>query len=187
MTMAARGRLALVLAGVLALSGCAGNPVPPVVGQRCEGVPAHVCADIIAGAHENKLDDEAGIAGIWIRCAAQACTEEAGEAAFTVTYLGGRTLQGSQDWMAAAPAGVNPAPDPTPLPMEPVCVGVAQGACLERAAEGIDLGLPGNPVPVSILVRCTTTCGPDNGDGETVVRWADGTSNTTSWSYRSGE
>ena len=182
----------LALAAALAMAGCVAGQPAPAIGNVCEGVPARTCARILEDEEANALDPAAGVVGIEIRCSVTACTEASGEATIKVTYADGRTVTGSQGWASApeapvAPPGGAPPPEPTPLPVAPVCVGVARDQCVAFAAEGLGEVQAGNPEPVSVVVRCTSTCDEGNGDGETVVRYVDGSSNSIGWSYRSGQ
>lgn len=182
----------MALVAAMAMAGCAPGQPAPAIGHVCEGVPAGICAQILEDEEANALDPAAGVVGIEIRCSVTSCTEASGEATVKVTYADGRTVTGSQGWASApaapvAPLGGAPPTEPTPLPVEPLCVGVDRDQCVPFAAEGLGELQPGNPEPVSVMVRCTTTCDEGEGDGETVVRYVDGSSNTIGWSYRSGE
>lgn len=186
-----RPRLALMLLVAFAIGGCLPGRVAPVVGQRCEGVPAAMCAQILEDARRDAPEGAGDVVGIAIRCTIPRCTEGSGEVAVTVTYADGRTISSSQGWAQAAPAAPDPPGEPgnsgpTALPVEPTCAGVAREPCLEMGGLWFDDAPPG-AVPVSILVRCTSTCDELRGDGETVVRFADGTSQSVGWSYSNGQ
>jgi len=123
-----------------------------------------------------------------VRCAVPVCTVASGEANVIIFYIDGRQDSSGYAWAAAAPAPMPPEPPepPVPLTVEPVCVGVPAESCIEMATSAV-AGLPrGGPAVASITVRCTAVCTPTNGEGETVVQFADGTSTTSGWGYSSG-
>ncbi len=81
-----------------------------------------------------------------------------------------------------------PQVDRGPLPVAPLCLGVARATCLEMAATGLDDTGPGGgvgPAVVRITVRCTAVCTPRQGEGETRIDFADGTNAITGWGYQS--
>ena len=176
----------------LSVAGCGlerlvdeGGPMP-VSGMHCAGVPAAMCVSMRADAQRDAPPGAGAVVGIDIRCTTS-CTEAAGDVTVVVTYANGQTVESGQGW--ASPVGTPgemPIVDPTTLPVEPVCVGIDRERCLEFAAASLDAG-PGGPVPVSIVVRCTAICDLSKGDGETVVRFADGTSRIGGWAYSSGD
>jgi len=184
----------VLLLAALAVAACGrgGSVVgpAPVSGQRCEGMPAVVCARIAAGAQRQAPPGAGAVVGIRIVCTTT-CTEAAGEATVTVTYANGQTSQQSQGWASpvgpppGAPGGPAPIVVPTP-PVTPTCVGLPKAKCDEQV-EGAMTSLNGaDPASiVTILIRCTGTCTEANGDGDTVVTLQDGRRLESSWAYRS--
>ncbi|MBA3876523.1 MAG: hypothetical protein C0498_06240 [Anaerolinea sp.] len=183
----------LLLLVALAVAGCGisrlGPGPAPASGQRCEGIPAAVCDRMLADARRQAPAGVAPVVGIRIVCTTT-CTEAAGEASVVVTYANGQTVESMQGWASpigppqpGGPIGV----EPTPLPLEPVCLGVGRERCLEFAAAGLaSAGLtsaPSGASPVSVTVRCTTVCDTSQGKGTTVVRLADGSWLTGDWAY----
>lgn len=187
----------LVLLAVFAAGACGAGRVvggpAPVSGQRCEGVPVAVCARMREDASRSAPPGAGAVVGIWVRCTTT-CTEAAGEASVVVTYANGQTIETGQGWAAAIgppigePSGPpvgEPGVEATPLPVEPVCLGVGRDRCLEYAATAVASG-PSGVRPVSVTVRCSAVCDAARGEGSTETRFADGTSVMGNWSY-SGE
>ncbi len=182
----------LLFVAALSVAACAASwtefPQTPVSGQRCVGLPDPVCARMLADARREVVGGAGPVVGIEIVCTTT-CTEANGEATVTRTYANGQTISGTSGW--ASPVG--PAPGepggppivlPTALPVEPLCLGVDDARCFEFAAD-----LLGNAqeraVVVSVEVRCTGVCTTATGDGTTMARFSDGTSQSADWSYRS--
>jgi hypothetical protein len=160
----------------------------PVSGQRCVGMPDPLCAKMLADERNEPGGGAGAIVGIEIVCTT-ICTEANGEATVTRTYANGQTTTGTQGW--STPIGPLPGEpggpalvEPTELPVKPACIGVDLARCLEFAAEALG-NSPAGAVAVSIEVRCTGACTTSRGDGTTTARFADGTSQSSGWSYRS--
>ena len=91
---------------------------------------------------------------------------------------------------APAPGGVKPLPVPVAepavpvLPVEPECQGVPKSMCLTMAETAF--GEVSDDAVVQIVVRCTRMpCTIEQGAGDTLVTYRDGTTLTSSWEYAS--
>lgn len=177
---------------VVIIAGCGmGGSIgdhPPVSGESCIGVPAPVCQRMIADARAAVVAGAGPVVGIQIACTTT-CTVAGGEASVVTTHANGRTLVATQGW--ATPVG--PAPgepggppivDPTPLPVEPECIGVPAAQCLEFAASV--LGEPHTGTVVSVRVICDGGCTARGGRGSTEATFSDGTKRAEHWVYSSG-
>lgn len=111
----------------------------------------------------------------------------------TVVTLGdGNQLRSSTNsWsQAGAPGpGVDePFPEPAAppvVPVEPQCQGVPLSWCRTMAETAF--GELSDQEVKAILVRCSEPpCTNDHGIGDTVVSYADGTTQTSSWEYAGG-
>lgn len=176
-----RNVVALLIIAALA-GGIAGCTVP-VVGRGCEGLAGPVCEAQLADAERNSHLGSEGIVGIRVRCTVASCTEAAGEVTVTVSYEDGRTTAFDTGWSMAAPAPVGSSAPPTPLPVEPVCIGVPDAWCRDMAGADDGMG-DGTQRVASIVVSCTATCNELMGDGTTVVTYGDGTKQEAQWNYR---
>ena len=77
-----------------------------------------------------------------------------------------------------------PAP-PAVVPVEPQCQGVPASMCRTMAETAF--GELSDQAVVRILVRCAEPpCTDEHGLGDTVVTYADGTTQTSSWEYQGG-
>jgi hypothetical protein len=129
---------------------------------------------------------------IEVICVSGTCTAEAGAMDTVVTLADGSQLRSSTtSWAAAAvpvPDGNKPIPQPAALPVvpvEPQCQGVPLSWCRTMAETAF--GELNNQNVVTILVRCSEPpCTDDRGIGETLVTYADGTTQTSSWEYAGG-
>jgi hypothetical protein len=89
------------------------------------------------------------------------------------------------------PPGIKPLPEPVAPPVEPVvpvepqCQGVPVSMCRTMAETAF--GKVSDEAVVQILVRCTRQpCTDDQGAGDTVVTYADGSTQMSSWEYAGG-
>jgi hypothetical protein len=176
-------RQVVVLMVVAALVGGLAGCSIPVVGRGCIGMPDPVCQTQLADAERTSPLGSEGIVGIQVRCSVASCTEASGEASITISYGDGRTASFGTGWAMAAPAPVGvPAPQ-TPMPVEPVCVGVPVGWCRDMAVGADGMG-DGTQRVASIVISCTAICNEEMGDGTTVVTFMDGTKREAQWNYR---
>ena len=90
-----------------------------------------------------------------------------------------------------APGGAIPLPEPVGPPVEPVvpvepqCQGVPVSMCRTMAETAF--GEVSDEAVVQILVRCTRQpCTNDQGAGDTIVTYADGSTQMSSWEYDLG-
>jgi hypothetical protein len=178
-------RLAVAVAIAALSAGLVGCTIP-VVGRECEGMTGPVCEAQLAEAERSSPLGSEGIVAIQVRCTVASCTEAAGEASVTVRYADGRTSSFGTGWAMAAPAPAAPLVEPTPLPVEPVCLGVPDEWCLDMAGSVDGISPKGVPV-ASIVVRCTATCTSGAGHGTTVLTFRDGSQQHAEWGYSSGE
>ena len=92
------------------------------------------------------------------------------------------------------PPGIKPLPEPVAPPVEPVvpvvpvepqCQGVPVSMCRTMAETAF--GEVSDEGVVQILVRCTSQpCTNDQGAGDTIVTYADGSTQMSSWEYDMG-
>jgi hypothetical protein len=160
------------------------EPLTPVGEARidCQGVPPQHCQTALDDARAGSTSP---LVELIVRCAAPPCTLQQGQIDVQARYADGGQSRSTSGWGVAAPAPGVQEP-PVILPVEPMCLAVPDTTCLELATSAMS-GLPrGGPAVASITVRCTATCTPTNGEGDTVVRFADGTSITSGWGYSSG-
>jgi hypothetical protein len=155
------------------------DALPPV---ECVGIPAATCQTIVADARRNA---EPGTVPIRIRavCATPPCTIQQGDVNVEVRYSNGRADQYSMGW--AGPGAGQP-PVPVVPPVEPTCQGVPIETCRDMAISAVT-GVTGGPAVTAILVRCSATCTSLQGDGETILTFADGTTTTATWGYSNSE
>ncbi len=70
--------------------------------------------------------------------------------------------------------------------MAPECQGVPLAMCQQMAQNSI--GMAGGQAIAGILVRCTAApCTDRQGEGDTVITLADGTTSTSGWGYATAE
>lgn len=179
----------VALAAVLALAGCGGvaeTPRPVDVGPpiECTRIPAQTCQEIVANA---RREADPGTVPVRIRamCTRAVCTPQGGDVSVEILYSNGRTDQYGMGWAGAV--GVDPGPPQPvePLPVQPICQGIAPDPCRERAIEAWSEHVGRRDVR-GITVRCAAVCTPEHGTGTTFVTFADGTTTTADWGYASG-
>ena len=188
--MRTTGPRRLVILAVVAIAGCvapatSGPPGSPRV--SCLGVPAEKCDEAVASVARS-LPNTAPVS-IEVSCVSGTCTPESGAMDTVVTLADGSQLRSSTNtWSnGQAPANVGPAPVPVPPPaVEPVCQGVPASMC-RTMAESTPADDPGHGAVIQIVVRCTKPpCTDENGEGDTVTTFADGTTQTSGWGYAVG-
>lgn len=137
-------------------------------------------------------------AKIEVTCVAGTCTEQSGAMDTIVTLVDGSQLRSTTiAWSEAgqpAPGGVKPLPAPAEpqvvpavpdVPVAPQCQGVPVSMCRTMAETAF--GELSNQEVAQIVVRCTRLpCTDDQGEGDTIVTYADGTIRTSSWEYLGG-
>jgi hypothetical protein len=186
----------LAILAVMAIAGCAapadsGPPASPTI--SCVGIPATRCDEALASVARS-LPNTRPVA-IEVICVAGTCTEQSGAMDTVVTLADGSQLRSTTtSWSEAsepAPGGVKPLPVPAapPLvpvvPVEPQCQGVPVSMCRTMAETAF--GEVSDEAVTGIVVRCTRQpCTDAQGAGDTVVTYADGTTQTSSWEYAGG-
>ena len=186
----------LAILAVIAIAGCgapadSGPPASPTI--TCVGIPAARCDDAVASVARS-LPNTAPVA-IEVLCVAGTCTEQSGAMDTVVTLGDGSQLRSTTTtWSepgAPAPCGVKPLPVPEAppiipvVPVEPECQGVPVSMCRTMAETAF--GEVSDEAVVQIVVRCTRQpCTNDQGAGDTVVTYADGSTQMSSWEYAGG-
>jgi len=186
----------LAILAVIAIAGCAapadsGPPASPTI--TCVGIPAARCDDAVASVARS-LPNTAPVA-IEVLCVAGTCTEQSGAMDTVVTLGDGSQLRSTTTtWSepgAPAPGGVKPLPVPEAppiipvVPVEPECQGVPVSMCRTMAETAF--GEVPDEAVVGIIVRCTRQpCTDDQGAGDTIVTYTDGSTQTSSWEYAGG-
>lgn len=162
-------------------------PDQPLV--ECVGVPPETCRQSLADAQQ---DATPGTIVVQIRvvCTKLPCTLQNGEAKVDVRYSNGRTNSYGTGWAAAAPMPAGPAQPAPSLPVKPTCLGLPVGGetdnCLDFATNAMEHA-PDDREVVLIVVRCKPgPCTAANGAGETILTFADGTTQVSEWNYQSG-
>ena len=175
-------RFVALLAIGLVLTGCGivadGPTVAPGAPFACIETSQHICQQTLRDA-QNNADPGTTVVALRVVCTSPPCTDQGGEVSVEVAYSNGRRDSYTNAWAGAVEP--EPVPEPTELPIEPVCGGIPREQCLEFAAS-VFTGVDPSTV-VSIVLRCTSTCTTASGDGETLVTFNDGTSITNGWSY----
>lgn len=183
----------LAILAVIAIAGCgvpadSGPPASPTV--SCVGIPSARCDDAVASVARS-LPNTAAVA-IEVICVSGTCTERSGAMDTVVTLADGSQLRSTTTtWSepgAPAPGGVEPIPVPEAppiipvVPVEPQCQGVPVSMCRTMAETAF--GEVPDEAVVEIVVRCTRQpCTDDQGAGDTIVTYADGSTRTSSWEY----
>jgi hypothetical protein len=188
----------LVVLAVMAIAGCgtpptSGPPASPTI--ACTGIPESRCEEALASVARSLPNTSP--ARIEVTCVAGTCTEHSGAMDTVVTLADGSQLRSTTiAWSEAgapAPGGVKPLPEPAlpvepavpAVPVEPQCQGVPVSMCRTMAETAF--GELSNQEVAQIVVRCTRQpCTVDQGAGDTLVTYADGTTQTTSWEYAGG-
>jgi hypothetical protein len=183
----------LVVVAVVAIAGCgapadSGPPASPTI--SCVGIPTSRCEEAVASVARS-LPNTTPTA-IEVTCVAGTCTEQSGAMDTIVTLSDGSQLRSTTTtWSGAgepAPGGVKPLPVPAVppiipiVPVEPQCQGVPVSMCRTMAETAF--GEVSDEEVVGIVVHCTRQpCTDAQGAGDTIVTYADGTTQTSSWEY----
>jgi hypothetical protein len=183
-------RLAII--AIFAVAGCgapASSRPPESPRIDCQGVPAERCDEAVASVGLSLPNTNP--TSIEVVCVSGTCTTESGAMDTVVTLADGSQLRSSTiTWSQGipAPGGVKPLPIPVPppvVPVEPLCQEVPVSMC--RTLAETAFGELSDQAVASIVVRCSELpCTDDHGIGETVVTYADGTSQTSNWEYEGG-
>jgi len=187
-------RLAILATFVIAACGApadSGPPASPTI--SCVGIPSSRCDEAVASVARS-LPNTAP-AAIEVICVAGTCTEQSGAMDTVVTLADGSQLRSTTiAWSEAVepePPGIKPLPEPVAPPVEPVvpvepqCQGVPVSMCRTMAETAF--GEVSDESVVQILVRCTRQpCTNDQGAGDTIVTYADGSTQMSSWEYDMG-
>jgi hypothetical protein len=183
----------LAVLAVIAIAGCgapadSGPPASPTV--SCVGIPDSRCEEALASVARS-LPNTTPVA-IEVTCVAGTCTEQSGAMDTVVTLSDGSQLRSTTtSWSEAgepAPGGVEPLPAPVAppvvpvVPVEPLCQGVPVSMC--RTLAETAFGEVSDEAVTGIVVRCTRQpCTDDQGEGDTIVTYVDGSTQTSSWEY----
>lgn len=186
----------LAILAVIAIVGCgapvdSGPPASPTV--TCVGIPAAQCDEAVASVARS-LPNTAPVA-IEVTCVAGTCSEQSGAMDTVVTLADGSQLRSTTTtWSgpgASGTGGVQPLPVPeappvvSVVPVEPLCQGVPVSMCRTMAETAF--GEVSDEAVTGIVVRCTRQpCTDGQGAGDTIVTYADGTTQTSSWEYAGG-
>jgi hypothetical protein len=192
----------LAALAVIAIAGCwapadSGPLASPTI--SCVDIPASRCEEALASVARS-LPNTAP-AAIEVICVAGTCTEQSGAMDTVVTLADGSQLRSTTiAWSEAVqpgPPGIKPLPEPVAPPVEPVvpiepvvpvepqCQGVPVSMCRTMAETAF--GEVSDEGVVQILVRCTRQpCTNDQGAGDTIVTYADGSTQMSSWEYDMG-
>lgn len=184
-----RGAATALACIAVALAACGGAPAsappnaaptrPPGMTIDCGDVPEDACT-VVAAEYGS---DVGQVVELTVRCVARTCTVASGDVETGLRYASGRRMSHGRAWGAVQQdPGVPPAPPVAAPRPAPLCVGIARARCIEMAQAGdIPLGAPG---VMTITVRCARRgCADSAGEGETVVRFVDGTHSTVGWTY----
>lgn len=197
--MGPRDLLRLAILAGIAIGGCgapaaSGLPVasgPPASPRiTCPGIPAARCDEAVASVARS-LPNSAPVS-IEVNCVSGVCTPESGAMETVVTLADGSQLRSTTiSWASGGgfgDGGVKPPPvpaEPAVVPVEPQCQGVPVSMCRTMAETAF--GEVSDQAVVRIVVRCTEPpCTDGHGVGDTVVTYADGTTQTSSWEYQGG-
>lgn len=172
-----------VLALAAAACGSAVETLTPLETVDCQGVPAQQCQEAVDQA---RGVSRAKLVQVVVRCSAPSCTDQAGQLDVQASYDDGTGTAWGSAWGAAVPGQPGMGGPAVPLPVRPVCLGVAEAICLEMASSTVS-GLPaGGPAVRSISVRCTAVCTPTKAEGAMSIVFVDGTSTISTWGYEGG-
>lgn len=179
--------LAILVVGACAAPSASGPAASPRI--DCQGVPAERCDEAVASVGLSLPNTNP--TSIEVICVSGTCTTESGAMDTVVTLADGSQLRSSTiTWSQGVPApgGVKPLPIPVPppdVPVEPQCLDVPVSMCRTMAETAF--GELSDQAVVSIVVRCSDLpCTDEHGIGDTIVTYADGTSQTSSWEYEGG-
>ena len=187
----------LAALAILLIAGCGtpattGLSASPTV--SCEDIPPTRCDEALASVARSLPNTP--VVKIEILCVAGKCTDQSGAMDTVVTLVDGEQLRSTTiAWSEPGepgPGGVKPLPAPAVppdaapgVPVEPECQGVPVSMCRTMAETAF--GEVSNAAVIRILVRCTRVpCTTDQGAGDTIVSYNDGTSLTSSWEYAGG-
>jgi hypothetical protein len=186
----------LVVAAVIAIAGCgapadSGPPASPTI--SCVGIPATRCEEAVASVARSLPNTTPRT--IEVICIAETCSEQSGAMDTIVTLSDGSQLRSTTTtWSGVgepAPGGVKLPPEPAVppiipvVPVEPLCQGVPVSMCRTMAETAF--GEVSDEAVTGIVVRCTRQpCTDDQGAGDTIVTYADGSTQTSSWEYAGG-
>lgn len=192
-------RVAVLAIAVGLLAGCgsptasSGPPASPTI--SCAGIPSAKCEEAVASVARSLPNSHP--VSIEVMCVSGTCTPESGAMDTVVTLPDGSTLRSSTlSWSEpGAGSGVGtgdgvvppgePAPAEPAIPIEPACQGVPAQMCRTMAETAF--GELSTEAVISILVRCgRPPCTAEGGAGDTIVTYADGTTDTASWEYAGG-
>lgn len=174
--------LACVLAGLLALAGCAPSIAPGT--RECTGFPADVCQNRTADLEEEG-QTHGGVAGYRIVCTAATCNAASGEGIEAVVFRDGTRREGAFGYASAV--DVPPAagaPTFTPPTVAPQCLGLPASWCTDLASSAADEAVRTGGTAVSVTVTCTSTCTESGGKGTTSVTLSDGRVIQSDWGYQ---
>jgi len=180
-------RLAAI--AIVAIAGCgapaaSGPPASPRI--SCDGVPTQKCDEAVASVARS-LPNTVPVS-IDVSCVSGTCTSEAGAMDTIVTLADGSQLRSSTlSWgnggQGIGDAPIPPAP-PAPAPelaVPPQCIGVPAASCQSIAQSAVNMG---EQVVVRIVVTCgSSPCTDKQGEGQMVVTFADGTTQSSEWGY----
>lgn len=181
--------LHLALGAVVAIAGC-GSPATsagPAASATvsCIGIPAAKCDEAVASVARSLPNSQP--TSIDVSCVSGTCTVESGAMDTVVTLADGSQLRSSTlSWgdggQGFGGGPIPPAPAPAPaLPVAPQCIGVPAASCQSIAQSSVSVG--GQTV-VKIVVSCgDSPCTDEQGEGEMVITFADGTTQTSGWGY----
>jgi hypothetical protein len=178
---------AVLLLAVALIDACGGSaPSGPAPSPRitCVGVPPEKCDEAVASV-ERSLPDETPEA-IDVTCVSGGCTSTSGAMDTVVTLPGGRQLHANP--LTWGNGGGQAVPPGLPaLPVVPVCLGVPDAMCRQNA--GTDFAAAGiHGGVVKIVVSCSKKpCTDKTGEGDTVITFGDGTTQTMGWAYATAE
>jgi hypothetical protein len=178
---------AAVLVAVALVTGCdAAAPSGPAPSPRitCVGVPSEKCDEAVASV-ERSLPNETP-ESIDVTCVSGGCTSTSGAMDTVVTLPGGRQLHSTPLTWGGGGGAPGPAGLPA-LPVLPVCVGVPDAMCRQNAGGDVaDAGIHGGVV--KIVVTCSKNpCTDLTGEGDTVITFGDGTTQTIGWGYATAQ
>jgi hypothetical protein len=176
--------LLFLIAGCGMLVGPVREPVP--AGETCILIEQDDCRVKIREALAGLGPNHPPVVGVLVRCTKVPCTDAAGEGETIVAYADGSQVTMGWAFAQAVPLPGGAPPPPTPMPVEPQCLGIPRQPCVEFGTSDPSDPTKAGIAIVSIVVRCTSTCDARHGDGKTTFTYADGATLETGWSYESG-
>ena len=121
-----------------------------------------------------------------VSCVAAGCNDSSGSMDTVVTLRGGRQLRANP--LTWGDGGGQQLPPGMPaLPVPPVCIGMPPGQCQQNAGGDFgDAAVHGGVI--KIVVTCKKNpCTDAAGEGDTVVTFADGTTQMHGWGYATAQ